>query len=313
MMNELITKLNHPETRAAALTELSKKKDLFPDLAPVLWHAPGAICALLQEIISIYPLLSPPNLTERDSSAACNALALLQCISSHKDTRLPFLEAHIPLFLYPFLTASTALRNKSCEYLRLTSLGVIGSLVKMDEKQVINFLLSTEIIPLCLRIMESGTDLSRTVATFIIHKIIQSETGLQYVCSTAERFFAVNNVLTKMVGDLTQGPLDAQRDRLLRHILRSYICLAENHRARGALNADCLPQPLRDGTVTALLQTHAAGSSAQPEEASAPAASALQLIGELQRVLAQDAMSQPPQPAGASLVRPAQPPVAPTR
>ena len=37
------------------------------------------------------------------------------------------------------------------EYLRLTSLGVIGALVKTDEQEVINFLLTTEIIPLCLR------------------------------------------------------------------------------------------------------------------------------------------------------------------
>tara|TARA_B110000305_G_scaffold216880_1_gene255760 strand:+ start:636 stop:827 length:192 start_codon:yes stop_codon:yes gene_type:complete len=41
-------------------------------------------------------------------------------------------------------------------------LGVIGALVKMDDSEVINFLLQTEIIPLALRIMESGTELSKT-------------------------------------------------------------------------------------------------------------------------------------------------------
>jgi CCR4-NOT transcription complex subunit 9 len=44
--------------------------------------------------------------------------------------------------------------------LRLTSLGVIGALVKVDDREVISFLLQTEIIPLCLRIMERGTELS---------------------------------------------------------------------------------------------------------------------------------------------------------
>lgn len=38
-----------------------------------------------------------------------------------------------------------------------------GALVKTDEQEVINFLLTTEIIPLCLRIMESGSELSKTV------------------------------------------------------------------------------------------------------------------------------------------------------
>ena len=98
--------------------------------------------------------------------------------------------ANIPLFLYPFL--NTVSKTRPFEYLRLTSLGVIGALVKvwitipiphrtlyllvdsallllcsfqkMDDTEVINFLLSTEKwIPLCLRIMVTGTELSKTV------------------------------------------------------------------------------------------------------------------------------------------------------
>ena len=57
------------------------------------------IPALLQEIVSIYPLLSPPSLTNHASNRVCNALALLQCVASHPDTRALFLNAHIPLFL----------------------------------------------------------------------------------------------------------------------------------------------------------------------------------------------------------------------
>lgn len=43
----------------------------------------------------------------------------------------------------------------------------VGALVKTDEQEVINFLLTTEIIPLCLRIMESGSELSKTVCITI--------------------------------------------------------------------------------------------------------------------------------------------------
>jgi hypothetical protein len=80
------------------------------------------------------------------------------------------LAAHVPLFLYPFL--NTMSKTRPFEYLRLTSLGVIGALVKVDDTDVINFLLSTEIIPLCLRTMEMGSELSKTVATFIVQKIL---------------------------------------------------------------------------------------------------------------------------------------------
>mmetsp|Transcript_37752 Transcript_37752/g.102909 ORF Transcript_37752/g.102909 Transcript_37752/m.102909 type:complete len:282 (+) Transcript_37752:367-1212(+) len=147
----LVLQLTNPDQREAALLELSKKREAFSDL----------VSALLQEIISIYPMLSPPTLTAHASNRVCNALALLQCVASHQETRGLFLSAHIPLYLYPFL--NTVSKNRPFEYLRLTSLGVIGALVKMDDSEVINFLLQTEIIPLCLRIMETGSELSKTV------------------------------------------------------------------------------------------------------------------------------------------------------
>ncbi|MEQ2178279.1 CCR4-NOT transcription complex subunit 9 [Goodea atripinnis] len=88
-----INELSSPETRENALLELSKKRESVPDLAPMLWHSFGTIAALLQN-----PLL----------------------------TRSAFLAAHIPLFLYPFL--HTVSKTRPFEYLRLTSLGVIGML-----------------------------------------------------------------------------------------------------------------------------------------------------------------------------------------
>jgi CCR4-NOT transcription complex subunit 9 len=39
--------------------------------------------------------------------------------------------------------------------------------------------------------METGSELSKTVATFIVQKILLDDAGLAYVCATAERFYAV--------------------------------------------------------------------------------------------------------------------------
>ena len=317
---QLVAELSREETRETALLELSKKRETFPDLAPILWHSFGTTATLLQEIVCIYPLLSPPQLTgalfsclrpsllalpracsrqvgpalataaacacartrslprteglcvcvrcgslslalalclslshththtaAHASNRVCNALALLQCVASHQDTRQLFLKAHIPLFLYPFL--NTISKTRPFEYLRLTSLGVIGALVKMDDSDVINFLLTTEIIPLCLRIMENGSDLSKTVATFIVQKILLDDTGLNYICATAERFFAVSNVLSNMIQGLTKEP----STRLLKHIIRCYLRLSENARARDALR-HCLPEQLWDANFTSCLR-----------------------------------------------------------
>lgn len=199
----------------------------------------GVMTSLLQEIISVYTLLNPSQLTAAASNRVCNALALLQCVASHNDTRTLFLNgehhhcdtpfdttpfqpadpnpAHIPLFLYPFL--NTTSKSRPFEYLRLTSLGVIGALVKNDSSEVINFLLTTEIIPLCLRIMETGSELSKTVAIFIVQKILLDDNGLNYICATYERFYAVGTVLSNMVAQL----VEQQTARLLKHVVRCFL------------------------------------------------------------------------------------------
>lgn len=180
------------------------------------------------------------------------------------------LTAHIPLFLYPFL--NTTSKSRPFEYLRLTSLGVIGALVKNDSSEVINFLLTTEIIPLCLRIMETGSELSKTVAIFIVQKILLDDNGLNYICATYERFYAVGTVLSNMVAQL----VESQTARLLKHVVRCFLryvsyanhilkqahlttsnSLSDNARAREALR-QCLPEPLRDATFSSVLRDDAA-------------------------------------------------------
>jgi len=64
------------------------------------------------------------------------------------------------------------------------------------------------------------------VATFIVQKILLDEVGLDYICTTAERFFAVGRVLANMVAALAEQP----SSRLLKHIIRCYLRLSDNPR-----------------------------------------------------------------------------------
>ncbi|KNH05567.1 cell differentiation protein rcd1 [Perkinsela sp. CCAP 1560/4] len=237
-VSDLVIKLLYPKHREQALFELSKRRETSPDLALVLWHSAGVMTLLIQEIIGVYPYLSPPELTMAQSNRVCNALALLQTIASNQETRVHLLNAHIPLFLYPFLNTTSS--SREFDYLRLTSLGVIGALVKADDEEVIKFVLNTEIVPLCLKIMDKGIELSRTVATFIVQKVIQIDIGLKYVCATPERFMAVSNTLKTMV-------IDSPTPRLLKHIIRCYLRLTDHLQAREALQQH-LPTQLRDIT-----------------------------------------------------------------
>ncbi|KAH0925852.1 LOW QUALITY PROTEIN: hypothetical protein HID58_018108 [Brassica napus] len=85
----------------------------------------------------------------------------------------------------------------------------------VEDTEVIKFLLETEIIPLCLQTMESGSELSKTVATFIIQKILLDNEGLRYMCVCVDRFFALSRVLGNMVTSLAEAP----SPRLLKHIV----------------------------------------------------------------------------------------------
>merc|ERR1712211_213821 len=88
--------------------------------------------------------------------------------------------------------------------------------------------------------METGSELSKTVATFIVQKLLLDDDGLTYICATAERFYAVSSVFGKMVTTLQQAP----SIRLLKHVIRCYLRLSDNPRAREALR-QCLPECLQ--------------------------------------------------------------------
>lgn len=258
-IRQWVSELVSGKNRERALLELGKKREQYEDLATLLWNSFGVMTVLLEEIISVYPYLNPPLLTATVSNRVCNALALLQCVASNSQTRGLFLQANLPLYLYPFL--STNARQKPFEYLRLTSLGVIGALVKNETPEVINFLLTTEIVPLCLNIMEISSELSKTVAIFILQKILLDDQGLSYICTTYERFHTVAKVLAKMIDQLIivfhnsnpQQQTSNSTGRLLKHVVRCYMRLSDNLEARKAL-ANLLPESLRDGTFSVILQ-----------------------------------------------------------
>ena len=225
-ITEWVDQIKDENNREKALEELSHKRESLSDLALYIWYSTGTVATLLQEIINTYQYLAPPKLTVNRSNRACSVLALFQCVAAHPETRQPFLKAQIPIFLYPFL--NTLNKSKPYEYIRLTALGVIGALVKIDNREVIQYLLNTEIIPLCLRIMERGSELSKTVACFIVQRILLDESGLKYICEKAERLNAINTVLCFMIKNKPS-------QRLVKHIIRSYNSLAENEEGKNLL------------------------------------------------------------------------------
>lgn len=105
---QLVLDLSDAERRESSLLELSKQREDIPDLGPLLWYSFGTMAALLQEVVTVYPLLSPPRLTPALSNRCCNALALLQSVACHRDVRAAFIcgELSSTAELQPFLLSS---------------------------------------------------------------------------------------------------------------------------------------------------------------------------------------------------------------
>ncbi|KAB2075142.1 hypothetical protein ES319_A07G201100v1 [Gossypium barbadense] len=223
----LIRGLASEETREQSLDVLCKNRLAYDNLAVLLWNSFGIMSVLLKIITSAYRPLLSNGLTENVVTQVCNAIALFQCVASHPDTRIPFIRATMPVYLYPFL--NTMSNERSYECLRITSLGV-------EDPEVIEYLLSTQIFPSCLRCMEVGKTLSRTVSTFIIYRILLSEKGLKYCFVLAERYLSVSQCLGKLVENLSED--DAENlPQLLKNIIGCYLRLSENERTRPQLSS----------------------------------------------------------------------------
>jgi hypothetical protein len=157
-----IVELVQGERKDTALLELSKKREQVEDLAVILWHSCGTCLAvgefvtgtnscligvmtsLLAEIISVYPLLMPSSLTASASNRVCNALALLQCVASHNDTRGLFLNGEDTVDLQCVTASSVLTRGGS-------SHPVVSIPVPQHNQQVTPVRIPAPYLPRCHR------------------------------------------------------------------------------------------------------------------------------------------------------------------
>lgn len=109
---------------------------------------------------------------------------------------------------------------------------MIGALLKgEDSSEAVKHLIKTELIVLCLRIMKKGSDMSKTVATFIVMKILLDNVGLDYICRTDERMNAVAQILKDLMEEIEPGKNEDTKDlKMIGQILRCFLRLSENSR-----------------------------------------------------------------------------------
>ncbi len=237
---ELIIKytneIKNEETRTQAIENLYKLREKNINIAIYLWYSRGTMAALLQEIINTYQYLNSSKLTTEKSNNAKYIISLFQIIALNSKTRKEFLDSQLLVFLYPFLTCTN--KTKPYEVIKVTSLSVIAALVKIDDSEVINFLIKTEIIPVILRIMEKSKEIMREAACFIIQRIIEDINGLKYMCEIRERLIVIIYILNAILENKFSF-------RLIKNVLKIYLGLIENKEAKKLLRQR-FPEKLKD-------------------------------------------------------------------
>ncbi|KAL5573390.1 hypothetical protein UlMin_022987 [Ulmus minor] len=251
-VEDLLMALNDNRTRENAILLLNKIRISGNEkLGLLLWNCPGAIFALLQEIMKIYYVLSTPELTEVAAKKVCDALALIQTVAAHPETKKEFVRANFAEYLYPLLNPKYV--EKPFEYLRVNSLGVIGSLLKeaATDGEIIKYLIDGSVIPKCLFSMEVGGPLTKSVGGLIIEKLLNTDLGAKYCVWNAK----VVNVMTRVFGQIVDQDLaiiTPSNYQLRRYIINCYLRLSEDTRACTSLKT-VLPLRFSDPTFWNML------------------------------------------------------------
>ena len=110
---------------------------------------------------------------------------------------------------------------------------MIGTLVKSNDPKIISFLINTQITPLLLKIMEKGSELSRTMACCIVYKVVQDDCGIKYICEKKERYNGIIQFMRVMMKNKFS-------QRLIKYILKTFLRLSENKDARYILKNEVL-------------------------------------------------------------------------
>ncbi|XP_051140201.1 uncharacterized protein LOC127257781 [Andrographis paniculata] len=237
---DLIVDLRDSGHRENALAALAMRAQGSLDLARLVWFSFGTIAILLQEVLSVYPFLSPPSLTPEQSNRLCNVLTILECVAADQDTRILFVRAYIHFYLVTLLNQIGELR--CFEPIRLSSLRVFNALLQVPDARVIDLLLESEVIPPCLCAMQRGNESSRKVATLILKRLLLDNMVLRHVYCKLDRCFPVWKALESVVASLLQRPLAP----LLRDVITCYLRLLEDESCLALLQF--LPKSLIDGT-----------------------------------------------------------------
>ncbi|CAL9235265.1 unnamed protein product [Arabidopsis halleri] len=236
-----------------ALHNLAYHRDNFEFLPSLLWESKNTVYIMLQEVFEAYRhlvghislRLFPHPL---NPLRVYNVLLLFQSMAYHPDTSRRFLRAKMPNYFYPLM--DLGLIDKRHECLRLAALGVIAHMLKASEDGAVSrYLMESGAVGFCAKPVEFGSIETKTVAVYILDKIMSTDEGLHYCCVLADRFFVIDELLKKLLVYLSS--MYRPSSCLFNLVIGCYVKLSQKSRARDGIRR-YTPFLLFDGTFARL-------------------------------------------------------------
>ncbi|CAF2122504.1 unnamed protein product [Brassica rapa] len=171
------------------------------------------------------------------------------CITHYPETRNCFLKADMQYYFYPLMDINVT--DPRLECLRIGALGVIAHMLRPPvDPAAVCYLVNTSCLQHCTKAIEIGSTESKTIAVFIINKILSTGEGLQYCCVLPDRFFFIDGLLKRLLMYLTT--MARPCPSLFNLLVGCYTSLSYKPRARRGLRR-YLPDMLFNNTFASLL------------------------------------------------------------
>jgi CCR4-NOT transcription complex subunit 9 len=152
----------------------------------------------MTDVLSFCPTLVAWRAPDAKSDTVFHILRLFQLIADHPDTRLPFVRANLPIYFFPILQYSLA--NAELERFVAT----VVSLVRDGHRDVMEYFVRADFIPLCLRVLSHGARNVKVGAVFIFGRILAAPCGRKYVGDSADRVGMIVKILNVVFADLAK-------------------------------------------------------------------------------------------------------------
>ncbi|EPR79231.1 Cell differentiation protein Rcd1 [Spraguea lophii 42_110] len=232
------------------LEEISKLLLTDPERAQDIWCYGTMPLVLLDEVVKSYLVFDYKEIPEEEYNKAVMVLNVLQTLVEDRLVRREFIFTDFPIFILPFLNSRKFTRE--LESSRLAALGVIGTLVKDGDVDIINYLKDTDIVPLTLKTMDSGSEISKAISGYIFLKILQTRDGLESLTARFEKFMLICDVINSMI----TNAIKKSSKRILTPALQCLRKILDIKQVKRALKSE-IPPFLKDLQIKELLRNDA--------------------------------------------------------